>query len=96
MLAGLSDAGKDEAWEEVEQALQQFENGQQFEGPCEMLIAFKISADIVTIPRMRLESTVEEGGTLRQRVPCSKNQADPFEQIPFGRDLQANHQERDR
>ena len=39
MLGGLSDADKDEAWEEIEQALQQFENGQQFEGPCEMLIA---------------------------------------------------------
>lgn len=39
MLGGLSDAEKDEAWEEIEQALKQFENGQQFEGPCEMLIA---------------------------------------------------------
>lgn len=39
MLAGLSDAEKDEAWEEIEQELRQFENGQQFEGPCEMLIA---------------------------------------------------------
>ena len=38
MLGGLSDAEKDEAWEEIEQALQQFENGHQFEGPCEMLI----------------------------------------------------------
>ena len=39
MLASLSDTEKDEAWEEIEQALQQFENGHQFEGPCEMLIA---------------------------------------------------------
>jgi SAM-dependent methyltransferase len=39
MLAGVSDAEKDAAWEEIEQALQQYENGQQFEGPCEMLIA---------------------------------------------------------
>lgn len=39
MLGGLSDAEKDEAWEEIEQALQQFETGQQFEGPCEVLIA---------------------------------------------------------
>jgi len=39
MLAGLSDAGKDEAWDEIEQALRQFEHGGQFEGPCEMLIA---------------------------------------------------------
>jgi ubiquinone/menaquinone biosynthesis C-methylase UbiE len=39
MLGGLSDTEKDEAWEEIEQALQQFENGQQFAGPCEMLIA---------------------------------------------------------
>jgi len=39
MLGGLSDAEKDEAWEEIEQSLRQFEKGQQFEGPCEMLIA---------------------------------------------------------
>jgi SAM-dependent methyltransferase len=39
MLGGLPDVEKDEAWEEIEQALQRFENGQQFEGPCEMLIA---------------------------------------------------------
>ncbi len=39
MLSGLSDAEKDAAWEEVEQALRQYETGQQFEGPCEMLIA---------------------------------------------------------
>lgn len=38
MLGGLSDAEKDVAWEEIEQALKQFENGQQFVGPCEMLI----------------------------------------------------------
>lgn len=38
MLSGLPDAEKDEAWEEIEQALRQFENDQQFEGPCEMLI----------------------------------------------------------
>jgi SAM-dependent methyltransferase len=39
MLGSLSDSEKDEAWEEIERALQQFENGRQFEGPCEMLIA---------------------------------------------------------
>ncbi|MGB5453483.1 MAG: class I SAM-dependent methyltransferase [Sedimenticolaceae bacterium] len=39
MLGGLSDVEKDEAWDEIEQALQQFENGDQFEGPCEMLVA---------------------------------------------------------
>lgn len=39
MLGGLSDTEQDEAWDEIEQALRQFENGQQFEGPCEMLIA---------------------------------------------------------
>lgn len=39
MLGGLSDTEQDEAWEEIEQALQQYENGQYFEGPCEMLIA---------------------------------------------------------
>jgi SAM-dependent methyltransferase len=39
MLGGLPDADKEAAWEEIEQALQQFETAQQFEGPCEMLIA---------------------------------------------------------
>jgi SAM-dependent methyltransferase len=39
MLGALSDIEKDAAWEEIEQALCQFEKGQQFEGPCEMLIA---------------------------------------------------------
>ncbi len=39
MLGGLSDGEKDLAWEEIEQVLEQFETGQQFEGPCEMLIA---------------------------------------------------------
>lgn len=39
MLSGLSDAEKDEAWNEIEEALGQFENDGQFEGPCEMLVA---------------------------------------------------------
>ena len=39
MLSGLSDTEKDEAWEEIEQALQRFETNQQFVGPCQMLIA---------------------------------------------------------
>lgn len=39
MLGGLPDTEKDAAWEEIEQALEAFENGQQFVGPCEMLIA---------------------------------------------------------
>lgn len=39
MLSGLSGAEKDKAWEEIEQALQRFENRDHFEGPCEMLIA---------------------------------------------------------
>jgi SAM-dependent methyltransferase len=39
MLSGLSDAEQDEAWNEIEEALGQFENNGQFEGPCEMLVA---------------------------------------------------------
>ena len=39
MLSGLANAEKDAAWEEIEEALRQFEKGRQFEGPCEMLIA---------------------------------------------------------
>ncbi len=39
MLSGLSDSEKDEAWQEIEDELEQFESNGQFEGPCEMLIA---------------------------------------------------------
>jgi hypothetical protein len=39
MLSGLSDAEKDDAWNEIEEALSQFERNGQFEGPCEMLVA---------------------------------------------------------
>jgi ubiquinone/menaquinone biosynthesis C-methylase UbiE len=39
MLSGLSDAEQDEAWSEIEQALEQYEINGQFEGPCEMLVA---------------------------------------------------------
>lgn len=39
MLSGLSDTEQDEAWCEIEEALMQFEQKGQFEGPCEMRIA---------------------------------------------------------
>ena len=39
MMSGLSDTEKDETWDEIEEALKQFESEGQFEGPCEMLIA---------------------------------------------------------
>jgi SAM-dependent methyltransferase len=39
MLSGLSDTEQDDAWYEIEEALGQFENNGQFEGPCEMLVA---------------------------------------------------------
>ena len=39
MLSGLSDAEQDEAWNEIEEALGQFERNGQFEGPCEMIVA---------------------------------------------------------
>lgn len=39
MLSGLSAAEQDDAWEEIEQALSQFEEDGQFTGPCEMLVA---------------------------------------------------------
>jgi SAM-dependent methyltransferase len=42
MLSGLSPAEQDEAWEEIEQALEKFEENGQFNGPCEMLIASAI------------------------------------------------------
>jgi SAM-dependent methyltransferase len=39
MLAGLDEAGRAEAWTEIELALAQFEGSEGFAGPCEMLVA---------------------------------------------------------
>jgi len=39
MLAGLDQQGKDAAWQEIEDALWQFETASGFEGPCEMIVA---------------------------------------------------------
>ena len=39
MLSGLSETEKDAAWDEIEDALGEFEADGQFEGPCEMLVA---------------------------------------------------------
>jgi hypothetical protein len=38
MLAGVTPAERDQAWEEIEEALGQFERGDGFEGPCQLLI----------------------------------------------------------
>lgn len=38
MLAGVSEAEREEAWQEIEQELRQFENTSGFEGPCELVI----------------------------------------------------------
>ncbi len=39
MLSSLDPAGRDAAWAEVGTALQGFEDGRGFEGPCELLVA---------------------------------------------------------
>jgi ubiquinone/menaquinone biosynthesis C-methylase UbiE len=39
MLAGLDDAGREAAWEEIEHELRRFEGPDGFEGPCELLVA---------------------------------------------------------
>lgn len=39
MLAGLTASERDDAWEEIEEALRAFEKDGRFEGPCEMLVA---------------------------------------------------------
>ena len=39
MISSMSDKEKDETWDEIEEALGQYETKGQFEGPCEMLIA---------------------------------------------------------
>jgi len=39
MLAGLSEAEREDAWEQIEQELSQFESAAGFEGPCELIVA---------------------------------------------------------
>ena len=39
MLSGLSNDEQDQAWEEIETALERFEQDGTFKGPCEMLVA---------------------------------------------------------
>jgi ubiquinone/menaquinone biosynthesis C-methylase UbiE len=39
MLSSLDDAGKEDAWKEIEQELKQFEKDGAFEGPCELIVA---------------------------------------------------------
>lgn len=38
MLQGLSEAERDETWDEIEQELRQFEGPDGFSGPCEMIV----------------------------------------------------------
>jgi SAM-dependent methyltransferase len=38
MLAGLDDAGREAAWQEIEDQLRSFETSAGFEGPCEMIV----------------------------------------------------------
>jgi SAM-dependent methyltransferase len=39
MLAGLSEPEREDAWREIEGELSQFESGDGFEGPCELIVA---------------------------------------------------------
>ena len=39
MLAGCSEAEREEAWSEIERALSRYETADGFEGPCELLVA---------------------------------------------------------
>jgi hypothetical protein len=38
MLAGLDEPGREAAWAEIEETLEQFEGPGGFEGPCELLV----------------------------------------------------------
>ena len=38
MMASLSEAEREEIWQEIEQELEQLETGGEFEGPCEMVV----------------------------------------------------------
>jgi len=39
MLSSVDQAGKDAAWQEIEESLRQFESTLDFKGPCEMIVA---------------------------------------------------------
>jgi ubiquinone/menaquinone biosynthesis C-methylase UbiE len=39
MLAGLDEAGREEAWKEIERELGRFEGAEGFAGPCELVVA---------------------------------------------------------
>ena len=39
MLAGLDEAGREEAWQEIEGELRAFEGPSGFAGPCELVVA---------------------------------------------------------
>lgn len=39
MLAGLPEAEREEAWNEIERELSQYETAEGFEGPCELIVA---------------------------------------------------------
>ena len=38
MMSSLSEAEREETWQDIEQELKQFETGNGFEGPCEMVV----------------------------------------------------------
>jgi hypothetical protein len=39
MLAGLSEAAREEAWQEIENELSKYQGRDGFESPCELIIA---------------------------------------------------------
>jgi hypothetical protein len=45
MMAGLTEAERQAAWEEIEQELRQFEGPDGFAGPCELVIAVGTRGD---------------------------------------------------
>lgn len=49
MLSSLADAEKQSVWEEIEQALKEFETDAGFVGPCEMIVAVGEKADHLAV-----------------------------------------------
>jgi hypothetical protein len=44
MMAGLSEAEREDAWNEIELELAGFETGRGFEGPCELIVSVGTAA----------------------------------------------------
>jgi hypothetical protein len=68
MLAWLTNAKRQAAWEEIEQTLRTFDSAEGFEGPCELVIGDRTKEVRPEIGRIRWQTVNIPGVALGQRV----------------------------